>query len=201
MSPTALATLPSSCPVVPLPPFGSAAARPRAASSSSNTTSTECTLTTSPTAPRVSRIRPERGAAIVTVALSVITSTIGSSSVMVWPGSMSQLTISPSVTPSPMSGSLNSYLGMGSSVPCCFDDRGQDAVRQRQVFHFQAVGKGRIEPRDPNGRRFEVEERFLVDERDDLASKSTGAGGLMNDHHPARLLDAGDDGLQVYRPQ
>jgi hypothetical protein len=43
----------------------------------SNTTRTEWTLTTSPTLARVSWMTPARGAAMVTVALSVMTSTIG----------------------------------------------------------------------------------------------------------------------------
>jgi hypothetical protein len=51
---------------------------------------------------------PAFGEVMVTVALSVITSTIGWSSVTDSPGVTSHLTISPSVTPSPMSGSLNS---------------------------------------------------------------------------------------------
>ena len=74
----------------------------------SKTTSTACTGTTPPTAPRVSSTLPDRGEVMVTVALSVITSTIGWSSATVSPGAIIHLTISPSVTPSPMSGSLNS---------------------------------------------------------------------------------------------
>ena len=54
------------------------------------------------------RIRPARGAGISTVALSVITSTIGWSARTTSPSATSQRTISPSTTPSPMSGSLNS---------------------------------------------------------------------------------------------
>jgi hypothetical protein len=45
---------------------------------------------------------------MVTVALSVMTSTMGWSSATMSPGAISHLTISPSLTPSPMSGSLNS---------------------------------------------------------------------------------------------
>ncbi len=74
----------------------------------SKTTSTECTGTTPPSAPRVSSTLPARGEVMVTVALSVITSTMGWSSATASPGAISHLTISPSLTPSPMSGSLNS---------------------------------------------------------------------------------------------
>ena len=57
--------------------------------------STECTATISPTLPRVSTTVPALGAVIVTVALSVITSTIGWSSATTSPGLTSQPTISP----------------------------------------------------------------------------------------------------------
>ena len=73
---------------------------------------TACTATISPTLPRVSTMRPVRGDVMVTVALSVMTSTIGWSSLMRSPGLTSHVTISPSVTPSPMSGSLNSQRAM-----------------------------------------------------------------------------------------
>jgi len=69
---------------------------------------TACTATVSSSLPRVSSTLPALGAVMVTVALSVITSTIGWSSTTTSPGAMSHLTIWPSVTPSPMSGSLNS---------------------------------------------------------------------------------------------
>ena len=52
--------------------------------------------------------RPARGAGISTVALSVMISTIGWSSRSESPSLTSQRTTSPSTTPSPMSGSLNS---------------------------------------------------------------------------------------------
>src|SRR5688500_5192869 len=74
----------------------------------SSTTSTWPTGTVSPTLNRRSATLPLRGEPIVTVALSVITSTMSWFSLTVAPSSTNQLTISPSVTPSPMSGSLNS---------------------------------------------------------------------------------------------
>ncbi len=117
MSPTAVAAGPSSLGfVVPFAcPFAAGAAATAPAPPSSNTTSTPCTCTISPTLPRVSVIVPAFGAVIVTVALSVITSTIGWSSTTTSPGFTSQLTTSPSVTPSPMSGSLNSQRAIASS--------------------------------------------------------------------------------------
>ncbi len=69
---------------------------------------------------------PARGAVISTVALSVRTSTMGWSAVTVWPSVTSHFVISPSVRPSPMSGSLNSN-AMG--VSACVSVRGCVAVR------------------------------------------------------------------------
>src|SRR5262249_47055222 len=66
------------------------------------------TLAISPSFPWRLTTFPARGEGTVTVALSVISSTTPWSSVMVSPGATSHLTISPSITPSPMSGSLNS---------------------------------------------------------------------------------------------
>src|SRR5688572_16916756 len=77
---------------IPVPDAGDADDAVADRSSRSNTTSTEWTGTTPPTSPRVSTIRPERGDVIVTVALSVITSTIGWSSATTSPGDTSQVT-------------------------------------------------------------------------------------------------------------
>src|SRR4030067_1862010 len=75
---------------------------------SPRTRSTDPTLTTSPSFARSSRTVPVTGDGIWTVTLSVMTSTMGSSSLIGSPGFTNHLTTSPSWTPSPMSGSLNS---------------------------------------------------------------------------------------------
>src|SRR5882757_8149309 len=143
-------------------------------------------------------MRPDLGDAMVTVALSVITSTIGASSTIVCPGSMCQATISPSVTPSPISGSLNSKRAMRlSSVPGRFYDGRQDAVRKGQVLHFQGVGKWSVETGHANRGRLEVEEGLLVDEGDDFASETAGTRRLVHDHHPTCFSDAGHDRVDV----
>ena len=85
--------------------FG-AAARPPGTSPRSSTTSTAPTSTTSPSPPLSSTTVPAFGDGISTVALSVITSTRGWSSATDSPIATFQETISPSTTPSPMSGSL-----------------------------------------------------------------------------------------------
>src|SRR6266705_1446722 len=75
---------------------------------SPNTTRVLPTLTTSPSFARSWRIFPVTGEGIWTVTLSVMTSTIGSFSLTASPSFTNHLTTSPSWTPSPMSGSLNS---------------------------------------------------------------------------------------------
>ena len=60
----------------------------------------------SPGSPSIATTLPATGAGISTVALSVITSTSGSSSRITWPGATCQATISASAMPSPMSGTL-----------------------------------------------------------------------------------------------
>src|SRR3989475_3150585 len=75
---------------------------------SPNTTSVLPTFTTSPSLARSWRILPVTGEGICTVTLSVMTSTIGSFSLTASPSFTNHLTTSPSWTPSPMSGSLNS---------------------------------------------------------------------------------------------
>ena len=77
---------------------------------SSITAITWPTCTTSPGLPTTWTTMPERGDGIVTAALSVSTSTSGSSSLIVSPGWTCHLRISPSWIPSPRSGSLNSNM-------------------------------------------------------------------------------------------
>jgi hypothetical protein len=67
---------------------------------------TSPTLAIAPSATFVDFIVPAAGDGISTVALSVITSTTGSSTATASPAFLIQRTISPSWTPSPMSGNL-----------------------------------------------------------------------------------------------
>src|SRR5205823_1633030 len=73
------------------------------------TTSTVPTGTVSPSPTRIRATLPAAGDGISTVVLSVWISTRGSSSPISCPSLTSQRAISPSVSPSPRSGSLNSY--------------------------------------------------------------------------------------------
>src|SRR2546422_6922270 len=89
------------------------------------------TGTISPSATRIRETVPLAGDGISTVVLSVAISTSGSSSAISWPSSTSQRAISPSVNPSPRSGSLNSY-----ATPGFLSDR---AVSQHRVHAFRDV--------------------------------------------------------------
>ncbi len=77
-----------------------------AASATSSVANSDPTGRLSPTAPPSPTTVPDTGDGISTVAFSVITSTSGSSSRIISPGLTCQATISASVMPSPMSGSL-----------------------------------------------------------------------------------------------
>src|SRR3954463_9160017 len=119
----------------------------------SNTISTWPTGTVSPTLYLSSVTLPALGAPMVTVALSVITSTISWFSATSSPAFTSQLTISPSATPSPISGNLNSNFAMGkflfaeSAARVKYaklrthgvEQGRQNPVGKRQVFHLECV--------------------------------------------------------------
>ena len=90
---------------------GSRLARPRRSRPARSPTGT-----TSPSATRIRATLPAAGDGISTVVLSVWISTSGSSSAISSPSATSQRAISPSVRPSPRSGSLNSYASQNSSA-------------------------------------------------------------------------------------
>jgi len=85
---------------------GPAASATFPAPATSSITSCDPTARFSPTTPSIATTVPAIGAGISTVALSVMTSTSGSSSRISCPGMTCHLTISASVVPSPISGSL-----------------------------------------------------------------------------------------------
>ncbi len=112
-------------------PRAAAPPRPAPAPSSPITTSTVPTGTTSPSATRILATFPAAGDGISTVVLSVCTSTSGSSSAISCPSDTSQRAISPSVSPSPRSGSLNSYAISRSVWPRRAARRGRRARGSR----------------------------------------------------------------------
>src|SRR5215471_2802573 len=91
-------------------------------------TSTVPTGTTVPSSTRIDSIVPVRGDGISTLALSVITSTSGWSSFTASPAFTSQRTISPSATPSPMSGSFTSYDDGAMDAPSLHEVEAADQV-------------------------------------------------------------------------
>jgi hypothetical protein len=62
-------------------------------------------------------------------------------------------------------------------------------------------GNGRVEAGDALRRRLEVEERLLVDERDDLRAEAAALRRLVHHDDAAGLLDRLDDGVDVERPE
>src|SRR5262249_20734570 len=111
------------------------------------TTSTVPTGTTSPSLTTIRDTMPPAGDGISTVVLSVAISTSGSSSAISWPSCTSQRAISPSVSPSPRSGSLNSY-----ATARFLPDR---AVRQHRMHALDAVHDLRHVQVDRNARERE----------------------------------------------
>src|SRR5256886_4051434 len=169
--------------------------------SSSSTTSVECTLAMSPSLPKVRTTFPRRGLGMVTVALSVMTSTSGWSSTIWSPALTSHLTISPSTTPSPMSGNLNSNWAMSGLVCFQLAQRSEDARRERQVLAFQRVGKRRVPAGDARDRGLERGEAAFLDQRADLRREPACSRGLLHPGAAARLADAAHERLDVQRPE
>src|SRR2546421_4889239 len=138
---------------------------------------------------------------MVTCALSVMPSTSGWSSAISSPAFTSHLTISPSTTPSPMSGSLNSNWAMSDLVIGELTQLLQDARREREIIVFQRVGKGDVPAGDARDGRLQERETALLHQRDDLRRESRRARRFLHDGAAARLLDAVHDRVDVQRPE
>src|SRR6185295_4890184 len=124
-----------------------------AAPSSSITTSTLPTGQMSPSLKLILTTVPARGDGSSTVALSVITSTSGWSSLTLSPSLTFQETTSPSTTPSPMSGMKK----LKAISPLqCLANRAHDAIGIGQVLELEAVRERRVEPGHPEDGRLEV---------------------------------------------
>src|SRR5688572_25903751 len=125
-------------------------------------------------------MRPARGDGISTVALSVMISTIGWSSLTTSPSLTFHATISPSTTPSPMSGRWNSKaISPLQGLP----DRAEDAIGVGQVLVLERVRERRVEAGDAQDRCLEVLDGALLDRRDQLGAEAAGARRLV--HHDA----------------
>src|ERR1051326_1399323 len=109
---------------------------------------------------------PLRGLVSSTVALSVMTSTNGSSSRTASPSFLIQRTISPSWMPSPMSGSLNlKVMGLALRFLEVDDlfDRGEHLVGVRHVEVLQRVRERCVVARDALDGRQQVLDGVLRD--------------------------------------
>src|ERR1043165_9793228 len=120
-------------------------------------TSTAPTGTTEPASATIFLIVPRTGLVIGTVALSVITSTSSWSSVTESPSATIHFTISPSATPSPMSGSGNSkrLLTWGSPRSAIVEDaleRAHDPLGVGHVNVLQRVRERSVEAGDAQDR-------------------------------------------------
>src|SRR5882672_1466746 len=171
------------------------------APSTSRTIRVECTFAMSPSLPTVFTTLPRRGLGMVTVALSVITSTSGWSSTIWSPACTSHLTISPSTTPSPMSGSLNSNWDMSGLVGFQLAQRLRDPRCERQVVVFQGVRERGVPSGDARHRRLQRGEAALLDQGADLGREATGARRFLHDGAAPGLAHAARDGLDVQRPE
>src|SRR5438067_4589011 len=171
------------------------------APSTSRTSSVSCTLAVSPSLPMTFTTFPRRGLGMVTVALSVITSTSGWSSPTSSPGFTSHLTISPSTTPSPMSGSLNSNWAMSGLVGFQLAQRPEDARRERQIVIFQRVGERRVPAGDARDGRLQRGEATLLHEGADLRGESTGLRRFLHDGAAPGLAHAARQRLDVEGPE
>src|SRR5947207_824025 len=138
-----------------------------------------------------------RGLGIVTVALSVITSTSGWSSTIWSPAFTSHLTISPSTTPSPMSGSLNSKWAMSGLVGFQLAQRLEDARRERQVLVFQRVWERRVPAGDARDWRLQGGEAALLHQRADLRREPVRTRRFLHDRAAPGLAHAARDRLDV----
>src|SRR5207302_5574831 len=116
------------------------------------------------------------------------------------PAFTSHLTISPSTTPSPMSGSLNSNWAMSDLVIGQFAQLLQNPRREREIVVFQSVREGNVPAGDARDGRLQDREAALLHQRDDLRRESRRARRFLNDGAAARLLDALHDRVDVERP-
>src|ERR671935_394617 len=133
---------------------------------------------------------PAAGEGISTVVLSVWISTRGSSSATSCPSETSQRAISPSVSPSPRSGSLNSYATLELEQ---LARRVRDPLDRRHVRVLDLPVRIRdVVARDPHDRRLQVENRFLGEDGGDLRAEARGSRGLLDDHDTARLGRRGE---------
>src|SRR5690348_17122350 len=136
----------------------------------------------SPSPWKIRATLPAHFAGISTAALAVSTSTIGWFNVIMSPSATSHLRISPSVRPSPRSGSGNSLTLLIGLPPERSVDGVEHAVQVGQELLLGPGGRvGDVEPGHPQHRGLERVEAGLGHPGRDLATQATAAGGLVHD--------------------
>ena len=110
-----------------------------------------------------------------------------------------QATISASVVPSPISGTLTTRRAT-LALQRLADALG-DALRPGEIGPFERMRIGRVQPGHPHDRRLEMVEAMLLHQRRQFGAEAAGAGRLVRDDAAPGLLDRGDDGVEVERQQ
>src|SRR5436305_1816152 len=195
----AAATLVCGAPAAPA--AGASAGAPDG--STSNVMIGEPTSTVSPSPWCSAETTPAYGEGISTAAFAVSTSTIGWFSVTSSPGWTNHLRISPSVSPSPRSGSLKSRnVGMRVLVGERAVDGVQDAIEIGEVVLLDLRrGVRRRVAAHPQNRSLELVEALLGDPGGDLGSKRGEHRGLGDDNSVTRLAHTRQHRLPVDRRQ
>src|SRR5205085_6702330 len=116
-------------------------------------------------------------------------------------GLTNHLTISPSTTPSPMSGSLNSNWAMSGLVDFQLAQRPEDARRERQVVILQRVRERRVPARDSNDGGFQRSEAAFLQQSADLGGEATRPRRFLDDGAAARLAHGARQRVDVQRPE
>src|SRR4051794_34421830 len=161
------------------------------------------TSTVSPSPWCTADTTPAYGDGISTAAFAVSTSTMGWLSFTSSPGWTNHLRISPSVRPSPRSGSLKSR---NDGMPVLVGERAVDGVENaveigEVVLLDPRGGVRRREAADPQHRSLELVEALLRDPRRDLGRQRGEDRSLRDDDGVPRLAHARDDGVPVDRRQ
>src|ERR687891_2396955 len=159
--------------------------------------STVPTSTVSPASTITSASRPLTGAGTSLSALSVEISSRGSSAWTVSPGCFFHSRTVASAIDTPIWGivtSIEPFLvreELTASLPHVLDLR-QHGTLERRAERDRHVRRGHA-----HHRAVEILEGLLRDQRGDLGRHATGAGGLLDEHHLARLAHAGEHRVAV----
>src|SRR5687768_9837647 len=161
----------------------------------------EPTSTVSPAWWWISVTTPAKGDGTSTAALAVSTSTMTWLSFTSSPTATIHCRISPSVSPSPRSGSLNCF-SRDTSVPQRAVDGVQDPVEVRQVLLLDPRRRvGGVEAGHAQHRGLHLVVELLGQPRRDLRAEADEGRGLVHHDRPAGAPHGLDHGGEVQRGQ